>query len=86
MTTIPFLWRTSSASGVVGPFAASATILALIREALARVMTPSSAAGPGCPPELEQLLVRDGIPLHGGHRALLLFRREEARVESPFLS
>ena len=35
----------SSASGVVGPFAASATILALMRSALAAVIWFSSAAG-----------------------------------------
>src|SRR5438477_463730 len=41
----PFLWSTSSAPGVVGPLAASATILARTREAFSRVIWFSRAAG-----------------------------------------
>ena len=45
MTKTPRRWRIASASGVVGPLAASATIRALTRSALAAVIWFSSAAG-----------------------------------------
>ncbi len=45
MSKTLFLNRMSSASGVVGPFAASAMIFALIRDAFFVVITFSSAAG-----------------------------------------
>ena len=45
MTTVPLDLRMSSASGVVGPLAASAMIFARMRGAFSRVITASRAAG-----------------------------------------
>jgi len=44
-TKIPFRCRISSAAGVVGPFAASATTFALMRPAFSAVIWFSRAAG-----------------------------------------
>jgi hypothetical protein len=44
-TMTPFSWRTSSAAGVTGWFAASSTTRALMRSAFCSLITRSSAAG-----------------------------------------
>ena len=60
MTMTPLSWRISSASGVVGPLAASAMIRAWIGPAFSRVITFSRAAGTRMSHrQLQELVVGD---------------------------
>ena len=84
MTTMPLERRMSSASGVVGPLAASATILALMRAAFARGDRALEGRGhQDVDGQLEQLRVGDLLAVGRGDGALLLLGRvDELRAQA----